>query len=74
MAGFSVGDRVTQPQYGNGTITASNDYHTVIDFDEHGSRTFSTRLVQLERSVTSAPAKAAKSPRRRSSTPKASKT
>lgn len=44
-----------QAQYGTGTITASNEHHTVIDFDEHGIRTFSTPLVRLERSSTAAP-------------------
>ena len=52
---FSIGDRVSQRTYGDGTITASNEYHTVIDFDEHGSRTFSSALVQLERSDSTAP-------------------
>jgi hypothetical protein len=57
---YSVGDRVSQAQYGHGTITVVNDHHTVIDFDEHGSRTFATRLVRLERSTTLAPVKQAK--------------
>ena len=61
---YSVGDRVSQGQYGTGTVTVANDHHTVIEFDEHGSRTFATRLVQLERSATAAPAKIAR-PRRR---------
>jgi hypothetical protein len=52
---YSIGDRVSQQQYGAGTVTAVNEYHTVIDFDEHGSRTFSTALVRLERSSTIAP-------------------
>ena len=65
MANFSVGDRVTQPQYGTGTVTATNERHTVIDFDEHGVRTFSTPLVRLERSSTAAPQRAAKTTRKR---------
>jgi len=52
---FSIGARVSQTQYGAGTITAANEYHTVIDFDEHGSRTFATHLVQLAHSDTAAP-------------------
>jgi hypothetical protein len=52
-----VGDRVTQPQYGDGTVTAANDRHTIIDFDDHGSRTFITVLVQLQRASTIAPVK-----------------
>lgn len=57
MRSFAVGDRVSQARYGTGTITAVNEFHTVVDFDEHGSRTFSTALVQLERSTTTAPVK-----------------
>jgi hypothetical protein len=55
---YAIGDRVSQPQYGAGTITAVDDHHTVIDFDEHGPRTFSTPLVKLERSSTVAPVRA----------------
>ncbi len=54
---FAKGDRVTQPQYGSGTITDVNEHHTVIDFDEHGSRTFVTSMVTLEASETPAPAR-----------------
>lgn len=61
---YTIGDRVSQAQYGDGTITAANDYHTVIDFDAHGLRTFATRLVRLERSTTLAPPKPAKTRRR----------
>ena len=64
MPPYSTGDRVSQAQYGDGTITASNDNHTVIDFDAHGSRTFSTRLVQLDRTTTLAPPKPVKTRRR----------
>lgn len=52
---FTIGDRVSQPQYGAGTVAASNEYHTTIDFDEHGPRTFATPIVKLERSSTVAP-------------------
>ena len=55
MRPYAIGDRVSQPQYGAGTITAVDEHHTVIDFDEHGPRTFSTPLVKLERSSTIAP-------------------
>lgn len=57
MVIYSAGDRVSQPQYGHGTVTVSNGYHTIIDFDEHGSRIFSTTLVRLEHSSTPAPVK-----------------
>lgn len=52
---FSIGARVAQPNYGTGTVTLSNEYHTIIDFDDHGSRTFSTPLVKLEPTTTLAP-------------------
>jgi hypothetical protein len=61
---FSAGDRVSQAQYGDGTVTAANEYHTVIDFDSHGSRTFATNLVRLDRTMTLAPPKPVKSRRR----------
>jgi hypothetical protein len=70
VAGFSVGDRVTQVTYGTGTVTAANERHIVIDFDEHGLRTFSTPLVRLERSTSAAPARATKT-RRKKAAPKA---
>ena len=52
---YAVGDRVSQPQYGPGTVTVTNEYHTVIDFDHHGLRTFVTRMVTLEKSSEPAP-------------------
>jgi len=55
---YSTGDRVSQPQYGDGTVTTANEFHTVIDFDEHGLRTFATPLVKLERASTEAPVRA----------------
>jgi hypothetical protein len=67
MASFKVGDRVAQANYGTGTITGADDHHTVIDFDEHGVRTFATSLVTLERTSAPPPARAAK-PRRTTKT------
>jgi hypothetical protein len=61
---FSVGDRVAQSNYGDGTVTTANEYHTVVDFDLHGLHTFSSPLVRLERTMTLAPPKVVK-PRRR---------
>jgi hypothetical protein len=55
MKGFAKGDRVVQEQYGAGTLTAVNEYHTVIDFDEHGEHRFITSMVMLERTNTPAP-------------------
>lgn len=54
---FAVGNRVVQPQYGSGTITSANDRHTVIDFDNHGIRTFVTPMVKLEPTTEPAPSR-----------------
>ena len=64
MAKFSAGDRVVQPQYGAGTVTVANDRHTVIDFDEHGVRTFITTMVTLDATSEPAPARATTRKRR----------
>jgi hypothetical protein len=63
MATFKVGDRITQPNYGDGTITGADDHHIVIDFDGHGVKRFATTLVVLERTSAPAPARAAKAKR-----------
>jgi hypothetical protein len=60
MKGWSKGDRVVQPTYGAGTLVEVNEHHTVIDFDEHGRRTFSSRLVVLQATSEPAPNKPAK--------------
>jgi hypothetical protein len=60
MRRYAAGDRVVQAQYGAGTIVDVNEHHTVIEFDEHGTRRFSTRIVVLESSNTPAPARKAK--------------
>ena len=62
MKAWAKGDRVSQPTYGSGTLVEVNEHHTVIDFDEHGRRTFATRLVVLSATSDPAPAKA---PRKR---------
>ena len=41
MRRYAAGDRVVQAQYGSGTIVDVNEHHTVIEFDEHGTRRFS---------------------------------
>ena len=51
---------MVQPTYGAGTLVEVNEHHTVIDFDEHGKRTFATRLVVLQSTNEPAPAKAAR--------------
>ena len=59
MKAWAKGDRVVQPTYGTGTLVEVNEHHTVIDFDEHGRKTFATRLVTLQASNEPAPHKAA---------------
>lgn len=71
MAAFKVGDRVTQANYGAGTITGTDDHRTVIDFDEHGVRTFATSIVVLERTSAPAPVRATKARRASKSVAKA---
>jgi hypothetical protein len=54
---YEPGDRVTHTQYGDGTVLRVNEYHTVIDFDSHGSRVFSSPRVVLATASTPAPVK-----------------
>lgn len=65
VRGYAIGDRVSQPQYGHGTIRLVDEHHTVIDFDEHGLRRFATAIVKLERSTTAEPDKPAKRTRKK---------
>ena len=64
MLKYMAGDRVAHAQYGHGTVNSMNEYHTVIDFDAHGVRTFSSPRVVLSASSTPAPVKPAKPTRR----------
>jgi hypothetical protein len=64
MLKYTPGDRVAHAQYGDGTVNSMNEYHTVIDFDAHGVRTFSSPRVVLSASSTPAPVKPAKATRR----------
>jgi hypothetical protein len=65
VRGYAIGDRVSQAQYGHGTIRLVDEYHTVIDFDDHGIRRFSTAMVKLERSSTVEPGKPPKRTRKK---------
>jgi hypothetical protein len=58
---YAPGDRVTHGQYGDGTLVSTNEFHTIIDFDSHGRRTFSSPLVVLAASSTPAPEKPVRS-------------
>jgi hypothetical protein len=64
MLKYTPGDRVAHSQYGDGTVNSMNEYHTVIDFDAHGVRTFSSPRVVLSASSIPAPVKPAKAARR----------
>ena len=70
MHRYSVGDRVSQAQYGPGTVTMMNERHTIVQFDDHGTRTFVTGIVQLEPSDTEKPVKPVRAKRVRQSAPK----
>jgi hypothetical protein len=61
---YAIGDRISQPQYGTGTIRLVDEYHTVIDFDDYGIRRFSTPMVKLESSSTVEPGKPPKRTRK----------
>lgn len=71
MKGFDKGDRVTHGQYGAGTLVDVNEYHTVIDFDDHGIHKFITTIVLLEPTTTPAPARHAKPARKGAAKPRA---
>ena len=57
MSTRNTGDRVVHSQYGDGTVQSVNEYHTVIDFDAHGKRTFVSPRVVLADSAVPAPEK-----------------
>ena len=67
MPRYTAGARVSQGQYGPGTIVETNERHTVIDFDDHGQRRFITMMVELESSKVPAPSKVKRSKARRKS-------
>ncbi len=57
MKVYSKGARVSQPNYGPGTVTDADGHHTVIDFDNHGLKRFVTTMVALSPSSEPAPEK-----------------
>ena len=66
---YATGARVSQAQYGDGTVTSADEHHTRIEFDQHGPRTFSTVRVSLTPSDTPAPVKVAKTRKRTAKVP-----
>jgi hypothetical protein len=73
---FSVNDRIKHNVYGLGTIREMDERHTVILFDEAGSKKFVTSMVQLEESDSPTPVKPARATRKKAvkSTTKTTKT
>ena len=59
MSQYVAGDRIRHDQYGDGTVSRADEYHTVIEFDDHGRRVFSSPRVVLTASSTLAPVKPA---------------
>jgi hypothetical protein len=68
MRAFAAGDRITHKQYGDGTVTSVNEFHTKIDFDEHGPRTFVSSRVDLTPAASAAPVKAKTSRKKKATT------
>ena len=62
---FAKGNRVSQPNYGAGTVTSSDERYTVIEFDNHGRRVFITDMVTLSKTDEPAPNKPAKGRRKK---------
>jgi len=62
---FTKGNRVSQANYGAGTVVSSDERYTVIEFDNHGRRVFITDMVTLGKSDEPAPNKPAKGRRKK---------
>ena len=68
MSNRNAGDRVEHSVYGHGTVSSANEFHTVIEFDVHGKRTFaSPRVVLTDSTVPAAekPVRAKRAPRKK---------
>jgi hypothetical protein len=57
---YAPGARVAHVEYGDGTVTRADEFHTVVDFDAHGVRMFSSPRVVLRSSAVPAPIKVVK--------------
>jgi hypothetical protein len=73
MAPYAKGDRVLHAQYGPGTLTDINEFHTVIDFDQHGVHKFATSMVVLQSTDEPAPARSGARRRKSAATPRSPK-
>ena len=68
---FTKGNRVSQANYGAGTVVSSDERYTVIEFDNHGRRVFITDMVTLGKTDEPAPNKPTKGRRKKVATPAA---
>jgi hypothetical protein len=71
---FAKGSRVSQPTYGAGTVTSSDERYTVIEFDQNGRKVFLTDMVSLSKTDQPAPDRPVKEKRTRAKSTKATKT
>ena len=71
---FAKNSRVSQANYGPGTVTSSDERYTVIEFDQHGRRVFLTDMVMLAKTDEPAPNRPAKEKRKKATKPAADKT
>jgi hypothetical protein len=62
---FAKNSRVSQANYGAGTVTSSDERYTVIEFDAHGRRVFLTDMVTLSKTDEPAPNRPAKERRKK---------
>lgn len=69
---FAKGNRVSQANYGAGTVISSDERYTIIEFDNHGRRVFITDMVTLGKTDEPAPNKPTKT-RRKKADPAAKK-
>ncbi len=69
---FTKGNRVSQPNYGAGTVVSSDERYTVIEFDNHGRRVFITDMVTLGKTDEPAPAKTTRGRRKKAAAAPAS--
>lgn len=70
---YEEGQQVKHEQYGLGTIVATDEDRTSIDFIEHGTKKFVTSMVVLEITEDQPPRKSKKTRRTRRKTPTKSK-
>ena len=70
---FAENDRVTNAVYGSGTISHVDSQYTTINFDEHGTKKFLTKVVKLEHTSVPPPEKPARASKAKGTKAKATK-